>query len=201
MADATIFMIEDGQFALEIVDKAEIGYSEDWQAPTGATVDTATLSMYDTSSATFMCQVTSGALTAAADTTTVDIPATFCNPAKSIPQPAETAYSLELSFLQDPNIAAGLSKYLFEHDVEEAYFYLGFDGVNPPKAIGRVRLSSASIGGAARTVLTADVTFPCSRKPQIEFGDATTSVVVPPTVAAAAAAPAASTSSYATTDA
>lgn len=178
MSDAVIFMIEDGEFALEIVDTAEVGYLDTWQAPGGATVDTATLAIYDPSSATFMCQVTSGALTASADTTTVDIPATFCGPAKSIPQPGETAYAVDLSILQDPNVAAGISRYLFEHDTEEAYFYLGLNGTDPPKAIGRVRLTSATIGGAARTVLTADVSLPCSRKPSVEFGDGTTSEVV-----------------------
>lgn len=179
MADAVIFMIENGQFALEIVDTAEVGYEDTWQAPGGATVDTAVLADYDASSAAFMCQVTSGALTATADTTTVDVPATFCNPAKSIPQPGETSYALDVSVLQDPNVAAGISRYLFEHDTEEAYFYLGLNGVDPPKAIGRVRLVSATIGGGARTVLTADVSLPCSRKPSVEFGDGTTSVVIP----------------------
>jgi hypothetical protein len=181
MADAVIFMIEQGQFALEIVDTAEVGYSDAWLAPGGKTVDTVVLADYDASSATFMCQVTSGALTATADTTTVDVPATFCNPAKSIPQPGETAYALDLSILQDPNVAAGISRYLFEHDTEEAFFYLGFNAVDPPKAIGRCKLTSATIGGGARTVLTADISLPCSRKPSIEFGDATTSVVIPVT--------------------
>ena len=182
MADAVIFQIMEGQFALEIVDPSEVGYLDSWQAPGGATVDTVTLADYDPSSATFMCQVTSGALTATADTTTVDIPATFCGPAKSIPQPAETAYSLELSILQDPNVAAGISRYLFEHDTEEAYFFLGFDGTNPPRAIGRCRVAAATIGGGARTVLTADVSLPCSRKPSIEFGNATDSEPVAITV-------------------
>jgi hypothetical protein len=177
MADAVVFQIEAGQFALEIVDKSEVGYSESWLAPGGKTVDTVTLADYDASSATFMCQVTAGALTATADTTTVDVPATFCSPAKSIPQPAETSYALELSMLQDPQVVAGISAYLFEHDVEEAYFLLGLNDDLPPRAIGRVRLQASTFGGEARTVLTADVTLPCSVKPSILFGTTVTATL------------------------
>jgi len=178
MANAIVFQITDGQFGLKVVDKAAVGYLESWQAPSGKTVDTVTLADYDPSSATFQCQVSSGALTATADTTTVDVPATWCQPAQSIPQPGLSSWALELSMLQDPNVAAGLSRFLFEHDTAECYFYLGFDDAQPPRAIGRVRVASATIGGAARTVLTADVTMPLSRKPDVEFGNATTSQVV-----------------------
>jgi hypothetical protein len=55
---------------------------------------------------------------------------------------------------------------------------LGFDGTNPPRAIGRVRLSAATIGGEARSTLTADITLPLSRKPDIEFGTAAASVII-----------------------
>ena len=85
-------------------------------------------------------------------------------------------------------MATGLSRFLFEHDTEEAYFFLGLDGDNPPRAIGRLRVQSGAIGGAARTSLTATVSLPLSRKPQIEFGDATTSAVVPPNAPAGVAA-------------
>jgi hypothetical protein len=193
MSEAVIFMIEQGQFALEIVDPSEVGYLDTWQGPGGVTVATATLADYDPSSATFMCQVTSGALTATADTTTVDIPASFCGPAKSIPQPGETAWSLDISILQDPNVAAGISAYLFDHDTEEAYFYLGLNGTDPPKAIGRCRLASATLGGAARTVLTADVSMPCSRKPSVDWG----TLVVTPGVAEEPATEPATESQYA----
>lgn len=178
MADAVVFQIEDGQFALKVVDKAAVGYLDSWQAPGGKTAETAMLADYDVSSATFMCQVTSGALSASPDTTTVDVPATFCNPGKTIPTPGQTSYSLDLSFLQDPNIAAGLSRYLFENDTAEAYFLLGLDGVNPPKAIGRVRLVAGTVGGDARSTLTADASLPLSRKPDIAFGDANDSVII-----------------------
>jgi len=149
-----------GLFALALVDKTEVGYYDSWQAPGGKSVDTVTEADYDVGSATWKCQVISGALTATPDTTTQDIPATFCNPAKSIPTPAETAFNLDASFLQDPNVVGGLSSFLFEFDTEEAYFLLGMDGVNPPKAIGRVRVQAGAIGGAARPQLTADVSLP-----------------------------------------
>lgn len=188
MADASIFQIEDGQFALALVDKTEPGYSDTWQAPGGATVDAVTESMYHPSSVTWKCQVTSGALTPAPDTTTTDVPATFCNPARTIPTPGETGYTLDATFLQDPHIVAGLSRFLFEFDTQEAYFLLGLDGANPPKAIGRVRVQAGAIGGAARTSLTTDISLPLSRKPQIDFGDINASEAVPPNAVAATGA-------------
>jgi hypothetical protein len=189
MADAVIFQIEQGVIAFQVVDTAEVGYEATWQAPGGATVDTALLTDYEAGSASWTCQATSGALTASQDTTTVDVPATFCNPARSIPQPAETSYTLDLSFLQDPNVAAGLSAYLFENDTLEAYVLFGMAGsvetptpgtVNPPKMIGRVRLVAGTVGGAARTTLTADVSLPLSAKPQIMFGTGATTSIIPP---------------------
>jgi hypothetical protein len=183
MSDAVVFQIQLGTIAFEIVDKAEVGYLDTWLAPAGAEVDTATLAAYETDSASWTCQQTSGALTASQDTTTTDVPATFCSPARSIPQPAETSYTLDLSFLQDPNIAAGFNAFLFEHDTEEAYVLFGMadnTGTLPPKMIGRVRLVAGTIGGAARETLTADVSLPLSSKPQIMFGTGATTSIIPP---------------------
>lgn len=180
MAEATIFQIEQGVFALSLVDTAAVGYVDTWQAPGGATVDTVTEADYDVGSLTWKCQVTSGALTATGDTTTVDVAATFCQAARSVPQPAQTSYALETEFLQDVNVAAGLSRFLFEHDTEEAYFLLGLNADDPPKAIGRVRLIAGNFGGPARENLTSTVSLPLSRKPQIEFGTAASSAIVPP---------------------
>lgn len=186
MADAVVFQIEQGVLAFSVVDTTEVGYSDDWQAPGGATVDTAVLADYEAASASWQCQATAGALNATQDTTTSDVPATFCQAASSIPTPAATTFALALSFLQDPNVAAGLSAFLFEHDTEQAYVLFGMagtgaaDAVNPPKMIGRVRLLAGTIGGAARTTLTADVTFPLVRKPQIQFGTGSTTSIIPP---------------------
>ena len=194
MADAVIFQIEQGVIAFQVVDTAEVGYDAAWLAHGGATVDEAVLADYEAGSASWTCQTTSGALTASQDTTTVDVPATFCNPARSIPQPAQTSYSLDLSFLQDPNVAAGLSAFLFENDTLEAYVLFGMAGstdlpaagtVNPPKLIGRVRLVAGTVGGAARTTLTADVSLPLSSKPQIMFGTGATTSIIPPNPPAA----------------
>ena len=55
---------------------------------------------------------------------TVTVPATFCAPEENVPQPATTAYSLDATILQDPHISDGVSRFLFEHDTETAYFML-----------------------------------------------------------------------------
>lgn len=170
MADATIFQIENGVAAFLVVDKTAVGYLDTWQAPGGKTAITALTADYHAQGANWRCQVTSGALTASPNTNDQEIPATFCSPARTTPQPGETSYSLDLSFLQDPNLAAGLSHFLFENDTLESYFLLGGDGDFPPRAIGRCRLVAGTFLGEARTMLTAEVSLPVSRKPDIAFG-------------------------------
>lgn len=174
----TIFEIESGQFGLAVVDSTAVGYLDSWQAPGGKAVSVVALSDYNTSSAAWSCQITSGALEASPDTTTTDIPATWCEPAETIPAPGKTTYQWTATFLQDANVSVGLNRFLFENDTLEAYIYAGFDGTAPPKMIGRCRLAAGTIGGDARTTLTADLTLPMSRKPDIMFGDATTSAIV-----------------------
>lgn len=178
MADATIFQIEDGVVAFAVVDKAAPGYLDSWQAPGGLDALTAVTSDYDANGADWRCQITSGALTASPNDNDVEVPATFCSPARTTPQPGETSYTLDVSFLQDPNLRNGLSRFLFEFDTQEAYFLLGGDGDNPPRAVGRVRLIAGTFLGEARATLTADVSMPLSRKPDIAFGDATDSEIV-----------------------
>lgn len=181
MADAHVFMIEDGVFGLSVVDKTESGYLDSWQAPGGAEVDAVTISDYDAGSDTWRCQITSGALNASPNISTTDIPATWCQPAKSIPQPGETSYTFDITFLQDPDVdpADSLNRFLFEFDTQEAYFYAGMAGdAAPPAIIGRVRLIAGTIGGAGRTQLTADVSLPVSRKPDIWFGAGSTTQIV-----------------------
>jgi hypothetical protein len=167
-----IFEITEGQLAFAIVDKAAVGYTEAWQAPAGKDLTNVTLADYDANSQSWSCQTTAGALNATADTTTKDVAATFCEPAETIPSPGKSTYELAVTFLQDPNVKNGLNRFLFTNDVAEAYFLLGLNGGDPPRAIGRVRLSSATIGGEARSTLTADITLPLSRRPDIDFGDA-----------------------------
>jgi hypothetical protein len=183
-----VFQIESGTIAFKVVDTAAVGYLSTWLAPAGKAVGAVVVADYDPSSPVWSCQATAGALTASQDTTTTDVPATFCGPARSIPQPASTSFNLDLTFLQDPNVKLGLSRYLFENDTKEAYVFFGLNGWDPPKMIGRVRLVAGTIGGEARTVLSADISLPLSSRPQIDFGTAADHQAVPPGAATGATA-------------
>ena len=164
-----VFKIEAGTFGLTLTEPT---------AP--VTVCAAVSTAYDD----FTCQITSGALVASPNVSDETVPATWCDPEQTLPQVAATSYALELSFLQDPDVVDGLSQFLFEHDTELAYFYMGLDGDDPPKATGQVRLVSGTIGGEARVTLVADVSLPCEGKPSVCFGNATTSSPVPAAVMA-----------------
>jgi hypothetical protein len=157
----TVLKIEDAQIGFSLTDP-------------GDTVDLAVIADYTD----FSCQVTSAELTASPNISSETIPATGCEAAETVPIVGITSYSLVLGYLQDANVAAGLSRFLFEHDTELIYFFIGLDGADPPKAIGVVRATSGTIGGAMRTTLQASVTLPCEEKPSIEFGDSVTSAVV-----------------------
>jgi hypothetical protein len=172
-------MIEQGELGLMVVDTAAVGYLDSWQAPGGKAVDVVALADYDTGSTGWTCQMTSGALTPSPNTTTSDVPATFCKPGKSIPTPGETTFTLDLTFLQDPNVSTGLSAFLYANDTKEAYVSFGMNDGEPPRMIGRVRLAAGLVGGDARITLVATISLPLVRRPDIEFGDATTSIVVP----------------------
>lgn len=126
----------------------------------------------------FSCQVTTGALNATTNTTTATTPATWCEPEATETIPGVTSYELACTFLQDPHIAAGISAFLYTHDTEVIWFFMGFDGDDPPKATGRCTAVAGSIGGEARTPLTFTVTLPCRGKPVVQFGDATDNVVI-----------------------
>lgn len=156
-----VFTIENGKFGLSLTDP-------------GVGAGAATVSDYTD----FSCQVTTGALNATPNVSTNDVPATWCEPASSTPLVGVTTYELALSFLQDPNVVAGLSRFLFEHDTKVAYWFMGLDGDNPPKAVGKLRVVAGTIGGEARVSLTADVTLPVDGKPEIAFGNSTGSEVV-----------------------
>lgn len=178
MAAAAILQIEEGEFALSLVDTGEVGYTADWQGPGGVTAATAVLADYDAAAPHWLCQVTSAALSASENANDVTVPATFCQASKIVPQPGETSYSLDAEFLQDPHILNGLSQFLFENDTDEAYFLLGLNGGAPPQAIGRVKLVAGSFGGPARENLTSTVSLKCSMKPDIAWGVGTAPTVV-----------------------
>jgi hypothetical protein len=173
----TIFQIEEGEFALALIDTGAVGYTAAWQAPTGATAETATLAMYDSDADLWYQQVTGGKLVASPNSNDITTPATFSQASVVTPQPGVTSYTLQADFLQDVNVSNGLNQFLFENDTAEAYFLLGLNGGEPPRAVGRVRLIAADFGGNARENLTASVSLPCSRKPSISHGNETTSVI------------------------
>lgn len=158
-----VFKIEDGAFGLAIV------------APTPPSdVCEAVITGYTD----FTCQITSGSLTASPNVSDETIPATWCSPESTSQNVGETSYSLEISILQDPDVMAGLSAFLFSHDTETVYWFMGMDGTDPPIATGTARCVAGTIGGEARVALTADVSLPVTGKPSVCFGNATTSVPV-----------------------
>lgn len=159
----TVVKIEDGDFGLSLTE------------PTNAdNIALATLADYTD----FRCQMTSGEIQASPNLTTETIPATGCDAEETITTVGNTSWNLVLGYLQDPTVAAGLSRFLFENDTSLAWFYFGMDGDNPPKVIGQLRVVAGTIGGSMRTTLQATVTLPLEAKPTIEFGNSTTSAIV-----------------------
>ena len=145
MPDASIFQITNGVVAFELVDTEAVGYADSWQAPGGKTLTTVTLADYsaDATTSNWSCQVTSGMLTPSANTNDVEVPATFCNAARTIPQPGESSFALDVEFLQQVAIATGLDAFLFANDTMEAYFILGLAGtVTTPAPAWRRRRRS-----------------------------------------------------------
>ena len=159
-----VFKIEAGKFGLTLTD------------PLSTDVCAAVSTGYDD----FTCQITSGSLEASPNVTDETVPATWCDPEQTLPLVGATSYELTIAYLQDPDVVDGLSQFLFEHDAELAWFFMGLDGDDPPKAIGQVRLVSGAIGGEGRTTLTAEATLPVDGKPAVCFGTATASAAVPP---------------------
>lgn len=189
MSDPEILKITNGLLGLALVDTSAVGYSALWQAPDGAAVDEVVIGDYASASAGFACQLTTGIITASPNVATTTREATWCAPSKQESETGETSFGLDLGFYQDAHKVNGFSRFLFENDTREAYVFVGMAGTDPPRAIGRVQLSAAAIGGAGRTNLTAQVSLPFSNKPSIEFGDGTTSVIVNSGALKAAAAP------------
>ena len=180
MSDALRFQIENGVFALSLVDTAEVGYTEAWQAPGGKTVQTAVLADYTETNAQWSCQIQEATIDASAQTNDETIDATWCEPSKTVPNPGETTFAINGTFISDPHVAQGLWAFLYANDTKEAYFMMGLNGESgPPKAIGRLRVIAASFGGAGRTTLTGTLNgLPLSRRYDAWIGDGTTSVVI-----------------------
>lgn len=152
---SNLFKIENGKFGLSLTDP---GITDACAAKVDKFTD-------------FTCQITSGALNASPNISSETVPASWCSPEETKPVVGVTSYSFDVTFFQDPNIVDGISRFLFEHDAEEAWFFMGLDGDDPPKAVGKVRLVAGTIGGAGRTTLTATLSLPVDGKPMICFGD------------------------------
>ena len=149
----------------------------------------------------FTCQITSGSLVASPNVSDETVPATWCDPEQTLPMVGATSYELQIAYLQDPDVVDGLSQFLFEHDAEVAWFYMGLAGADPPKAIGKIRLVSGAIGGEGRVTLTAEATLPVEGKPSVCFGNATASAPVMTAAATTAAKAAAKAKTPATASA
>jgi hypothetical protein len=170
--------VENGIFALSLVDTAAVGYSPTWMSPGGVDIATITEAAYTDNNAGWRCQVTSAFLAATANTTTEDVPAGWCGAGQSVTQVNESTFDLNLTFVQDGHLPDGLTEFAYVNDTKEAYFLYGLDAVSGlPKVMGRCRILAGQIGGAAGTILTADVVWPCSPKPEAAW---------PPVVVAAA---------------
>lgn len=175
MAAPTLIEIENGYFGLTLVDPEAVGWADTWQSPAGdigdGTTETpllADLADYTATADGWRCQVTSGRITTSPSTTTSTVKATFCEPASELPTPGQSTYTLDLTWYQDLTAIDSLSLWLFDHDVERAYAYLGFAGDAAPRCVGIVRLAPGDIGGDARTPLEASVSLPFTRKPLIQ---------------------------------
>ena len=190
MSDPTYFRIEDGQFGLQVVDTAAIGYDPSWLAPAGKTATTAVIADYDVGSPTWSCQVTEMRMTATASTRTETVEDTICQAGRDVPNPQKSTWAVVLSLYQDANYVA-LQQFADEHDAELAYFFCAFDGINPPKAVGTLYLAPLpDLGGVARTNLKATVTWPVFASQRL-YGNTTTSAPVPEDEVAVMAAAAA----------
>ena len=177
MASANKFQIENGVVAWSLVPD---GDDPSWQAPGGKEADAVTAADYEAAGAglVFSCQVQSGMLTASPNTSDNVTDPTFCDPEVTTTQVGVTSYNLELTALQDPHIADGISFFSFKNDTKLAYFALGLSSWGAPKAIGKCRIVAGTFGGGARTDLTTDIAAPVETKPDIQFGTDATWVIV-----------------------
>lgn len=114
----------------------------------------------------FSCQVTSAQITSTSNTSTVQVPATFCAPASERAVPVASGFALNLDFLQDWKIdtaanpgAVSLSEYLFKNDATEVCFALFLKGNENPVAGGKVIAQAGAFGGAPGQPLTSSVTL------------------------------------------
>ena len=180
MTDALKWRIENGVFALELVDTAAIGYLDSWQSPGGKAVDAVTIADYDTGAEQWRCQIQEATIDPSANQNDETVDPTWCEPGKTIPNPGETSFAINGTYVSDVHVSTGLLAFLYANDTKEAYFYMGLGGdAEPPAAIGRVRLVASTFGGAGRTTLTATLNgLPLSRRYDAWFGAPGTAGIV-----------------------
>jgi len=168
----TVFRVENGVLAFELVDPAASGYLPSWQAPDGDELPDVDPADYTTAAQSFQCQLVTGVLTATPQSTTENLDGTWCDLPEVITITAEDTFSAALDVYQDPNIV-GLAAWLYEHRGKDAYAYFGMGPAagQPPVAVGVVTLASVSLGGG-RAAARAQVTFPFKSAPDVQFGTA-----------------------------
>jgi hypothetical protein len=171
---------EVGGFGLALVDRAAVGYDDDWQAPAGGVLPTIALDDYNAGSTTWQCQLTAAQITASPNVNTVDRPGTFCQAPGQTTTVGEDTFAMEIGGFQDHKEAQGLAAFMYENRTKEAFFYFSADGPDgAPRAIGRLRLTSMPMGGDAWTDLTfTGLSLPIMRAPDIEFGSGLTTRIV-----------------------
>lgn len=139
------------------IGKADVRFGA---APTTGPVIPANLTDYS-------CQVTSAAINSSSNATTTAIPATFCSPASEANVPVASSFTLDLDFLQDWTIAAGLSAWLFVNDATEQAFALYLKNAVQPVAQGKIICQAGAFGGAPGETLTATVSLAIQGYPVI----------------------------------
>jgi len=156
MSDAQRFKIENGVLAFSVVDTAAVGYLPEWQTPGGVDIDTVTLATYTDTNAQWSCQVQTGTIDPSANNNDETVDATWCTAAKTIPNPGETSWAINGTYLSDVANDDALWAFLYLHDTDEAYFMMGLAGESsPPMAVGRCRIIGSQFGGAGRVALTS----------------------------------------------
>ena len=179
MSDALRFKIENGVFALAVVDTAALGYDESWQTPGGLGVDVVTLAAYTDTDAQWSCQIQAMSIDPSANNNDETTDATWCSAAKTTPNPGETSFAINGTAIADAHYDESLQAFLYLNDVREAYFYMGLAGEGaPPAAAGRCRLIASSFGGAGYTTLTATIgALPVSRRYDLWYGETPGTVI------------------------
>lgn len=179
MTAALTFKIQQGAFALAVIDPAAVGYLDAWQAPGGKAIDVVTLADYTDADAQWSCQIQTMTIDPSANNNDQTTDATWCEPAVTTPNPGATSFAINGTVVADPHYDESLQAFLYLHDTEEAYFYMGLAGVGaPPAAIGRCRIAASQFGGAGQVTLTASIgPLPLSRRYDQWYGTGAGTVI------------------------